>query len=632
MLSVSCLTKKYGNKIVLNNLSCFFPNVGMIGIYGESGSGKSTFLNIITGLEKEYEGDVFLNNCNIKNIEETLPKMFGIIFQHYNLLENYTVFENVSMPNIIFEKTNSRPKEALLKANVPKELWNREVNSLSGGEKQRVAIARAIVLSPHVIADEPTGALDKENSKLVFNIFKEISKTKLVIIVSHNLKLLYHYCDEVFRLNDLHNDIKITESKSFFKEEKNHDKSPKLIIKNHLKNNKIKYLIMIASMLFSMLFVSLSFSFLFMCKDSKTKIIKNYLDYQVFKISKIRKEKVDNGLFSYTQMMRPSISEVEAFKKIIPNLEYFYDLSLIFPSKIDIKVKEKTYKNICFLPYFSKNNTSFKDVIINDSLYKLIGKETFECTFNSNFIFEGMEEIFVLNQNFYIYETIEEMSFLNTPKIYYNYYQAVKIASKTFISTNKSIYEVVVNSPPTSDISNYQMILYLKNDDSLGKMYQLINKGISGYEITSNSISINKTIGEIVTSVELFLTLFGIILVVCSGTILSFIITSLIYDNKKETAILIVLGKKRNSFILNYLLEVFIMMAISILCELIFLFIIKKVFNILLIKYIGKIFRLKVLVPFIIVSFVALLLGFLLTLIVFKIVNKINYLKLLREE
>ena len=199
-------------KYALHHFSFSFPNHGFYGVVGKSGSGKSTLLNLISMLDKPSSGEIYFNNENIQKWSEKRKRQFrnkdlGLVFQHYNLIESETVTYNIVLPQLIAgvneKKAFEHAKELLKSICFRNNLYNQKVSDLSGGEKERVAILRSIANNPRMIlADEPTGALDSKNSELFMKMFKEISKTKLVIMVSHNNKLIDKYADEIISIKD----------------------------------------------------------------------------------------------------------------------------------------------------------------------------------------------------------------------------------------------------------------------------------------------------------------------------------------------------------------------------------------------------------------------------------------------
>ncbi len=215
MIKLENITKSYGVKslkqTVLKNISICFKDKGFVFILGPSGCGKTTLLNIIGGLDKPSEGSIYINGCNMKkfkdkNLDAYRNKHIGFIFQQYNLISYQNALENVILaPTIAGKKRKERIKRSkiVLEKVGLKDLFKKKPNEISGGERQRVAIARALVNNPDVIlADEATGALDTVTSKQVMDILKDISKEKLVIMVTHNEKLAYTYGSRIIKIKD----------------------------------------------------------------------------------------------------------------------------------------------------------------------------------------------------------------------------------------------------------------------------------------------------------------------------------------------------------------------------------------------------------------------------------------------
>ena len=197
---------------VINNTSLEFDNKGLVALLGPSGSGKTTLLNVIGGLDKVRRGKIYINGKKITHrmqrcVDKTRNLNIGYIFQDYKLIDNLSVYDNVSlalkMVGIKDKKEIDKRVCYVLDRVGMLRYKKRPCGMLSGGERQRVGIARAIVKNPNIIiADEPTGNLDSKNSVEIMNIIKAISKDKLVILVTHEVNLAKFYASRIIELED----------------------------------------------------------------------------------------------------------------------------------------------------------------------------------------------------------------------------------------------------------------------------------------------------------------------------------------------------------------------------------------------------------------------------------------------
>lgn len=233
--------------IELKNVSKFYYNKGVIAsgftkvnlkldmgefvaITGESGSGKSTLLNVISGLDSYEEGEMYINGQETshyteKDFEDYRRKYIGNIFQNFNLVNSYTVYQNVELVLLLNGANKKDVKDRVLNLIKQVDLYrfrNTKVSKLSGGQKQRVAIARALAKNtPIIIADEPTGNLDSKSARSIIKLLSEIAKDKLVIIVTHNYEQVEDYVTRKIKMHD----GKILEDKKIKKVEKEIDSS-----------------------------------------------------------------------------------------------------------------------------------------------------------------------------------------------------------------------------------------------------------------------------------------------------------------------------------------------------------------------------------------------------------------------
>ena len=215
MLQLKDIVKKYntgGTEVeVLKKVNISFRESEFVSILGASGSGKTTLLNIIGGLDKYSSGDMLLMGRSTKEFTDRDWDSYrngtiGFVFQSYNLIGHLSVIENVKLALSISGESNKendiKAKRVLEDVGLGDHLYKKP-NQLSGGQMQRVAIARALVTNPKVIlADEPTGALDSKTSVQIMELIKEISKEKLVIMVTHNPELARKYSDRIVSVKD----------------------------------------------------------------------------------------------------------------------------------------------------------------------------------------------------------------------------------------------------------------------------------------------------------------------------------------------------------------------------------------------------------------------------------------------
>lgn len=215
MLKLVNVSKYYNNNNVTNlglrNINLSFHKGEIVAITGESGSGKSTLLNVITKMDTFDEGEIYYKGnetsyFSIDDMDNFRKNKVGFIFQNYNIIDSYTVLENVMLP---FRLNGNNSKDAKAKAieliekvGLKKRIHNRGVQ-LSGGEKQRCVIARALASNAEILAcDEPTGNLDSQTSVEIINLIKEVAKDKLVLIVTHNYESIEHIATRKIKVHD----------------------------------------------------------------------------------------------------------------------------------------------------------------------------------------------------------------------------------------------------------------------------------------------------------------------------------------------------------------------------------------------------------------------------------------------
>ena len=354
---------KSNKQIILNDINLELSSGEFVCIYGESGSGKSTLMNIIGGLDNNYYGKVKINDVNIKklDLDNYRRDKIGFVFQNFNLISYLTVFENVmlmlDMVKLKEKEKIKRTKEALRKVGLIKHS-HKKPNELSGGMKQRVALARAIINEPDIIlADEPTGALDKKNANKVLNILKNLSlEGKLVIVVTHSNnvkkfanKIITLDGGKIIKFDNISDNKLDKKSSESLKRGLNSSICIKLGINNIFKNLKRNILIIIAS---SIGVIGILIS-LYVGSGVKKYIndeIKNNIDPLSFNIT----EKGKNELYDikyYSESEISKIKKIKHIKNIVKNVSY---------SSAYIIYKNKKYDLVSLSSYTNMNEKNIK--------------------------------------------------------------------------------------------------------------------------------------------------------------------------------------------------------------------------------------------------------------------------------
>ena len=284
-----------GKYHALKDINLTLPDKGMCFIVGKSGSGKSTLLNVIGGVDSYDSGELYIDNLSTKSFNKNDYNSYrntyiGFIFQEFNVIKSLTIYDNIALSLQLLRKDIKEEHENIMNIiNVVglagKE--HRRMNEISGGERQRVAVARALIKNPKVIiADEPTGNLDSKNRDIIMDLLKELSKERLVIIVTHDKHLSSKYADREIKIKDgaITSDISFNED-TIIDEKSNYELEiepiqPKLNVSFSLSwksflLHKIRFIFIIVLFTISLTFAGIVIN-LFFANPSK-----EYADYQL---------------------------------------------------------------------------------------------------------------------------------------------------------------------------------------------------------------------------------------------------------------------------------------------------------------------------------------------------------------
>lgn len=603
MIQVKHLSKSYKRKnktnVILKNVNITLFDVGLVYIIGPSGCGKSTLLNIFEGIDNDYEGDVFINDTNIRKLKGKAKRMFfknniGIVSQASNLFESLTVYQNLLLTCYIKGINKSIIDEYLKKYKLEK-LKNHKVSTLSGGEKQRISLIRAIVNKPKIIfADEPTGALDKDNAQILMDELYELSKTTLVIIVTHNLNLINKYKGSIIEIKDKEVEIKEnltinTNYVRYSKLVKEKDYS-NLFIDSSFKSNKAKNIISFISLFVGLFLIFGSFSLNEGFNLNRDNIYEKNINSNVVKIYKNDYEDISKSKLSLVKKKRPSIENIQTFLCSFENINIYYNFDFYITNKL-IKINniESNEYNLKF--YFSSSYEN--KILVNDIKKENI--DSISITLDKSFQFYEPTSKYKTNERFYFentynsYNIIKEFKYLNEPTIYLPYFYFLdylrnNIATQISIVTNKKIsfLDLVYLCLDDSNISSYSMYVAISNNDIKrirNLMTNISNSNKPIYKLESEYFFIIDSFVSLIQALLLGIKMFIIVICLCNMFLIGFLTYSTVKKEKRIIAILRVLGSKEEYINNIFLNEGLIILFISLASSLLIFYISKTLIN-----------------------------------------------------
>ena len=329
-------------------------------------------------LEKPDSGEVLFEDKKLNKMSKTEFSKFhlydiSMVYQHYNLFEELTPIENVMLPLLI---RGEKKKDAL---ETVKELFQKfsltylqdqKTSVLSGGEKQRIAILRSLVIDPKIIlADEPTGALDSKNGVLVMNMFKEISKEKLVIMVSHNEEFVTTYSDRIIELKDgeVISDTGTNMVREFLyetpKKKRYSTQWKNLFLKKNLKNHGKKNVFAFFANFFGFLATIVSIGFSIGSKESEDEALKSNLSVMSALISEELTVKIENSPLNYVKKTRPNLEDIDEMITDRVGGEIKNNYNYIFSQYPEVIFERETIDPAEFVPVYSFDSIVVSNIV-----------------------------------------------------------------------------------------------------------------------------------------------------------------------------------------------------------------------------------------------------------------------------
>ena len=614
------VSRKYvtgkGNEFyAVRNISIIFDECGITTISGKSGSGKSTIINMIGGIDKPTDGHIYIDNIDITKIRHSkwcqlYKNKIGILFQNYNLLLNESVLFNVSVPIMIngAKRSNAENRARMLldRVGLKEELYNKKASLLSGGEQQRVALARTLANEPEIIlCDEPTGALDSKNSIRVMDILKEYAKEHLIILVSHNPHLVRKYSDRIISIADgriksdrINNQVK----KTNYQKQKKPGKSTNWIDALSLSNFKKRFkrnLFSVLATSVSLISTILTIGFINGKDDAINKASVKQLDFGCGTICE--EDEVSQGaLLSLTRTVRPELSKLKKNKILLQNFDISPNFDAILPTNPTVSYDGLIIDNLYYQPIYSfegysvnktlifkgtipsKDNLS--DVVINNQCYKLLCDTLNKDVLNeyldiynyAEYSYVDFDESIITDHVTYskkvhIVGVVKELNYLQNPKIYYSYLALESYLSdyilpnlSTYFNQEISWYDRVLNAENFDVLSSYSYRLFFKDYRNVNYLFDEIDFG-NNLSFTSGSILIRSSLLGFMQVAEYGLIIFLIITIIGSVLIIGIMSFTSYSEDHKISAILSCMGASESEICSIYLNESIVNGFISLL-------------------------------------------------------------------
>lgn len=614
LLDNICKSFSNGKQVnsVLKNINLSFPKSGLFSIVGKSGCGKSTLLNILMGIEKPTSGKIYFNGKDISKMNDKEFSRYhlcgvSLVFQHYNLFNHLTAFDNVILAQEIADKSKKelteKAKELFARFHI-ENLMSRKVSNLSGGEKQRIAILRSLISDPDaILCDEPTGALDVENSREIMEILREISREKLIIMVSHNKNLVEEFSDYILTLKDgeivdnhyQNNDRQIHTKKDIKIRYSSKWKSK--FIKHNLKRNIKKniFSIIACTLSFSSMFISVGFSE--GSKSSQDDALKQNLSIGFATASESQFVEIEGSPLLFEKTVKPSVDLIDKYFSDFKSIRYEENISYFICNYPACYFNEIKVNNFEMIPLYDSTLESFgKEMLVkghpcSGNLDEIIVNEEFEKELNC----DALNKIIIINNECSInYQTgdeklpfvkdtlnftkrmkivgvIHEFSFLNTPKIYFSYKGAKEFLKNEVMENASNIigqrityFDYLENCKNDDPVASYSSYLFITDINEIEPFFKRLNKmKEEPLQITSKPFETKETYSTFINSFSSTLVIFIIIAFAGINFILGMISLSTFLENRKNTAILTCLGARNSSIYAIHLIENYLIIFLS---------------------------------------------------------------------
>lgn len=595
----------YQNKSIFQNLTIKFPDTGLVVILGSSGSGKTTFLSLLTGLLKSNSGEI------INSHKDDL----SYIYQSPLLINYLTVKENIETPLLINDSNDEEnTSDNIIKLLELEGLENKYPYQLSGGEQVRVSIARGLIKGGNVlILDEPTGQLDELNSDKIFSLLKKISETKLVIVVTHDEIKGLEISDYLYELKN-HTLINKKEKEVINKKVETiskieSSKKNALSIKNacffsirFIKQNKLRLILSSIFLIFNFTLIYLGLNLNNNVDAALVSILDEYYANDLVKISK--QEKISSS--SSLSLSKQSMPDDEVIN-LLNIKETYTNLSFFFPSYQEIYLNNQIV-DVQFVPVIKEQENKLEygstinesnNVVVNQSFLDEIKLDTTsilnktinisrDCLVYTRQFKES--DIININLSFKITGISKEKKPFNQPLIYfsysylYDYLATIELKNISSYFDEKTTIDDLLSSKEYDDEDIKSNSLYILSDRPWEIKKQAEYYFDDKVNISSITLDIKESTQEIITSLLKVLTMF-LVLNTLAAIALQFLITYSLYeDNLRLFALLKVYTNNKKSVVNLALSQQLIISSLTVLFTLLFGIFSAKLINIILLR------------------------------------------------
>jgi ABC-type lipoprotein export system ATPase subunit/ABC-type antimicrobial peptide transport system permease subunit len=573
MLSVKKLTRKYKNGSdyvkAVDNITTHF-NVGeFVFVLGASGSGKSTLLNVLCGLDTDIEGSVIVDGIDTKDFSKKDWAIYrnhyvGFVFQEYNLIGHLKLWENVALPlqfqGISKSDAKIRAIEELERVGLGK-MVEKKPNHISGGQAQRVAIARALITNPKVImADEPTGALDSELGDKIIDYLKEVSKERVVVIVTHDEDLAHKYASRIISLEDgkVKNDTGLNEENNM--QSKTLDfKRPKMTLgmmfkfaKNNVFSRMFRSIATAAVVSIGYVAIMLLSFMIFGINNSITDTISSFVPEDMYNIYEVQSvditedklaqinqlSEIDNARYDVSESLdfeSPAGVDYSGILAPIP-----YDDALLLENATllgelpqnggEILISMSTAAQL--YDQYSVTETDY------EYFYNLLIGTTIDLTYKKVDEFDDFENVEL--HTYKIVGLIAPGSLNSSVGFFLPYEDVIEISNTVNESeVYKQSLIVYLNIEKEKDIDALKIQLRDDHDLVLDNIYQSVTSGIEDFMFTALKIFVG------VASISL----------IVSGILIGLIIYTSILERIKEIGILTAIGARQDNLVGIFVIE-----------------------------------------------------------------------------